>query len=191
MVVQNNKNQITDEQPDISDMPEEFKLDLIDKLKACNKDFSLPEIVGSIYRAMSNPPFGVLWGELCSIHSEQTLDTLLQNDDAYFSAIKAKLEDKNLTATQVMEIEANMPFLHGQIMEYLDNHPIRRYYIKLANIERFRNGFKTVVISKENFELQFMGKFEAAKKCKCGVDWASKLYGDECATCGDKRPVDQ
>jgi hypothetical protein len=165
MPVQSNQNP-TGEQLDMSNMPKPlFTADSI----SC--------------------PLGVHWGGILSIDGVTTLDTLYSNDDAYFSAIKAKLEDENLTATQVMEIESNMPYLQGQMMEYLNNHPVRRYYIRQAINEHLLNSAK-VVVSKENFELYFMGKFEAAKKCKCGVDWASNLYGDECAKCGDKRPVD-
>lgn len=187
MVVQNNKNQITDEQLDISDMPKNYVLDMLDRLKACNKVRPF-QYVPMYISDGKRPPLGVLWGGICSIDGEKAYETIRRQDEAYFLEIKAKLEEVNLTATQVMVKETNMPFLHDQIMDYLNNHPIRNYYFKQATIEYLSNPVE-MVVSKEDFELHFMGKFEAAKKCKCGVDWTSKLYGDECVKCGDKRPV--
>ena len=133
---------------------------------------------------------GVVWGVDGVVEGESATALLQRLDAGFHARVEQVIKDSPHLCVNRNSDEWPGDFmrtLQGQVMDYLNEHPIRKQALELAAMEYV---LPPIVMSREEFERTYIGTFIRDKsQCKCGTSWDAMLYGAECGRCGEKRPV--
>lgn len=133
---------------------------------------------------------GEVWGVEGAVEGESATAMLLRLDTGFHARVEQAIKDYPHLCVNRNSDEWPSDFtrnLQGQVMDYLNAHPIRKQAFRLASLEYTP---PPIVMSREEFERTYIGTFiRDGSKCKCGTAWDAMLYGAECGRCGEKRPV--
>lgn len=133
---------------------------------------------------------GEVWGVEGVVEGESATALLQRLDAGFHARVEQVIKDSPHLCVNRNSDEWPGDFmrtLQGQVMDYLNEHPIRKQALELAAMEYV---LPPIVMSREEFERTYIGTFiRDGSKCKCGTSWDAMLYGAECGRCGEKRPV--
>lgn len=133
---------------------------------------------------------GEVWGVEGVVEGESASAMLLRLDMGFHVRVEQKIKDSPHLCVNRNSDEWPSDFtrnLQGLILDYLNEHPIRKQALKCAFMEYVS---PPIVMSREEFERTYIGTFiRDGSKCKCGTSWDAMLYGAECGRCGEKRPI--
>lgn len=133
---------------------------------------------------------GEVWGVEGVVDGESATAMLLRLDTGFHARVEQAIKDSPHLCVNRNSDEWPSDFmrtLQGQVMDYLNEHPIRKQALKCAFMEYVP---PPIIMSREEFERTYIGTFiRDGSKCKCGTAWEAMLYGAECGRCGEKRPV--
>ena len=132
---------------------------------------------------------GEVWGVEGAVEGESAFAMLLRLDRGFHARVEQAIKDSNLCVNANSDEWPSdfMRTLQGQILDYLNEHPIRKQALRCAVMEYVP---PPIIMSREEFERTYIGTFiRDGSKCKCGTSWDAMLYGAKCGKCGEKRPT--
>jgi len=132
---------------------------------------------------------GEVWGVEGVVEGESATAMLQRLDTGFHARVEQAIKNSRLCVSSNSDEWPSdfMRTLSGHVMDYLNEHPIRKQALRSACMELLP---QPIEMSREEFERTYIGTFiRDGSKCKCGTSWDAMLYGAKCGKCGEKRPT--